>query len=705
MRDERIARLEAIVREAIEKPKARNALYGCMKRGRDKRSERLETLPGGASFRAEVKAIKERCIGDQEALVARFIANAEARGARVYCAQDGAAAIARVIEIARAHGYSRISKSKSLTTEEIELNEDLIRDGLQVIETDLGELIIQLAGEKPYHLVFPSVHKMREDVAALFARETGQEVSADIDAIMKVVRAYLRPIFLNTDIGLTGGNVAIAENGVIVIETNEGNARLVSSIGKCHIAIIGIEKIVESVEDALMMVLAHPVSAVGQLPTTYVTWMGGRNPLGDGGGPRATHIILLDNGRRRMREDARMREALHCIRCGACMNICPTYGVVGGHAFGYIYPGPIGIPWTAETHGLDKAAAFADLCISCGLCKEICPAQIDMPFMIAEVKQRAMAQHVVPRVNRVMMAAEGLAKLGSVFAPLANASLRNPLFRAVLEKAAGLDRRRALPPFAWRTLRGRFRAHVRRGRREGRSPVHGAPQVAFFHDIYYQYNAPELGMRAIRALESAGCAVVLPPQRACGYPYIAYGDLAAAQDVALENLRLLRPYVEAGCAVVAPEPTAAYCLKVFYPKLLPHHPHVKQTAAQSYEFFEYLLERVSGDGSRPLRGRRLGFHCACHQRPLGNGDAAMGWLRRLGAEVLRIETGTCCGMAGTFGLKHGPLGYDLANAVGEPLFALFREAGVDTIVTESSVCRIQLAEGTGLPVCHPLELL
>lgn len=697
MPDARHRRLNEKITEAIVEPKQRGALYNCMKRGRDSRAVRLKTLPGGAAFRDEVKAIKERCIAQQDELLARFKANAEARGAKVYVAADAAAAIAYVLDVAKTHGAKTVSKSKSLTTEEIEINHDMEKAGLSVVETDLGELIIQLVNEKPYHLVFPSVHKMRDDVAEIFSKATGKPVEATIESIMPVVRSYLRPIFLNTDIGMTGANVGVAENGAIVIETNEGNARLVSSIGKVHICVMGMEKIVDTVDDALAMVLAHPVSASGQLPTTYVTWMAGRNPLGDGGAPRETHIVILDNGRTRMREHPIMKEALHCIRCGACMNVCPTYGVVGGHTFGYIYPGPIGIPWTAEVHGLEKAGNFAELCVSCGLCKEICPAQIDMPMMIAEVKHRDMQIHPPARVNQLLMAAESAARMGSATAPLSNWALRNPLFRWIMEKATGIDRRRELPPFARTTLARRWK-----GRKSDPAAVRKA---AFFHDIYANHNAPELGMAALERLEKAGCSVEIPEQRACGYPYIGYGDLDKAREAAAYNVARLAPYADLGYAIVATEPTAAYCLRVSYPKLLPDNPAAKAVAEATREYFAYLLEIEGPEGSGAFAGRRFGFHCSCHQRPLGMGSEAMAWVRKHGGEIELIETGTCCGMAGTFGLKHGPLGYDLANAVGDPLFKAFKESGVETVVTESSVCAIHLKEGTGMRVVHPLELV
>ena len=696
--------LEERIAEAIGSRAHRDSLYRCMERGRNQRTARLETLPGGAAFRADVKAVKDRCRDEQDELLARFVQKAKARGVNVFLADTGADAIAYVLDLARQRGAKLIAKSKSLTTEEIELNEPLEQAGLRVVETDLGELIIQLVHEKPYHLVFPSVHKTAVDVAKIFSKEIGRPVPNDIDEIMHVVRAYLRPIFLNTDIGLTGANIGIAETGGIVIETNEGNARLVSSIGDCHVCVMGREKIVDTIEDAMLMVLAHPVSATGQCPTTYVTWMHGRSPLGEGSPgegaarPRESHIVILDNGRTAMRDDPIMKEALNCIRCGACMNICPTYGVVGGHTFGHIYPGPIGIPWTAAAHGVDKAAKFAPLCISCGLCKEICPAEIDMPFMIAEVKQRGRDSRPPTKSERAMMAADRFAALGSVFAPIANWSLENRLFRAALEAMTGLDRRRRLPKFSRRTLIARRRGHV--------SPNPAASRkVVFFADVYTNFNSPELGLGAIGLLEAAGCRVEVPPQKPSGYPYIAYGDVNAARAVATENVRLLAPYARDGFNIVSLEPTAVYSLAHSYLKLLPDNADAELIAVRAREFFPYLLEIERESPAQSLAGRKLGFHCSCHQRPLGSGTAATEWLRRRGAEVIRVETGTCCGMGGTFGMKEGLLGFDLAQAVGEPLFNLFKQSGVDAIVTESSVCRIHLEQGTGLSVSHPLELV
>jgi L-lactate dehydrogenase complex protein LldF len=700
MSKNRYAHLNEKITEAIIEPTKGDFLNIAMTRGRKQRQDTLDKMPEGDAFRNDVKKRKDICREKAPELLKEFVKNAQKRGTQVMIAKDGAEAIAHTLQIAASINAKTVAKSKSLTTEEIEINHPIEEAGMRVVETDLGELIIQLVHEKPYHLVFPSIHKSAKDVAEIFSNETGKPVPNDIDEIMAVVRKYLRPIFLNTDIGMTGANVGIAETGGIVIETNEGNARLVSSIADTHICVIGMEKIVETIEDAMLMVLAHPVSATGQCPTTYVTWMHGRNPMGEGENqPRVSHMIILDNGRTEMRDDPVMSEALNCIRCGACMNICPTYGVVGGHTFGHIYPGPIGIPWTERVHGLDKAGDFAPLCLSCGLCKEICPAQIDMPNMIAEVKHRDHKKNKIQKIDQAMMDADKYANLGSAFAPMSNWALVNPLFRIVLEKAVGVDKRRALPKFKRNTLKKQF---------EHRTPhpnLYPKRKVAFFADIYYNNNAPELGLQAVELLEAAGCEVVLPAQEPSGYPYIAYGDLDAARTAAETNLRHLLPWVKKGYDIIGAEPTAVYTLKKSYPYLLKNRPDATKLSDNTFELFDYLLQVEEDINESLLEGKKFGFHCSCHQRPIGSAKNAVTWLEKHGAEIQRIETGTCCGMGGTFGLKCGPLGYDLSMAVGKPLFKLFDEAEIDAIVTESSVCNIQLAEGTKHSVFHPLEII
>lgn len=673
------------------------ALYNAMKRGRDGRAATIREFEDFNLYRHEIRRIKEKSIENMGELLNRFIKEAEKRGAKVYVAKNGDEAISYIMDVVKRIGGKIIIKSKSLTSEEIEFNEAFEEAGYQVYETDLGEWVIQVAREKPVHLVFPAIHKTAEEVAVSFSRKYSESVDKDISSIMNFVRKKLRTVFLNAEVGVSGANVAIAETGSVIIETNEGNGRLVTSIPKVHIVLMGMEKIVEKIEDALPLIRGHAVSATGQRTTTYVSIITGRSPIA-GDEKRELHIVILDNGRSSMREDKWFKEALYCIRCGACMNICAPYGAATGHVFGYIYPGPIGIPWTANVHGLDKAK-FAHLCISCGLCKEICPADIDIPMMIARVKELDVNMHGQLRVNRVLESYESFAPLMSNVAPIWNWLAKRKITRILMEKLLGIERNRPLPEFRRETFIKWYRRNYKEKGYE--------KKVVLFVDFFANYVKPELAVAVVDILDRAGFDVLVPPQKSSGYPYISYGDLKKAAEVAAYNVDNLYPYAEKGYDIVSIEPTATYTLKWTYPKLLDFDERSRIVASKTYEVMEYiwmLYNRGVVRVERELKGR-VGFHIPCHQRSLSSGKYSIALLREAGLEIEVKETGMCCGMAGTFGLKHGPIGFELSIAIGEPLFQLFKNDKLDYIVTESSVCKIQLEQGTGLNVIHPLEVL
>lgn len=685
--------------EGIENKIQRQSLGSAMRRGREGRKAALLKLDETETFTKRIRQIKESAIENSGYLVAQFVQNAMKRGAKIFLAKDGASAMRYIEDVARTHNAKLIAKSKSLTSEEIEMNNPLAAMGYEVVETDLGERIIQLANEKPIHLVFPAAHKNLQQVAEIFSSQAASTIPPDHTAIMSYVRKSLRDVFLNADIGVTGANIAIAETGTVVIETNEGNARLVTSIPQIQITIVGEEKIVPTIEDALQILQAHPVSATGQMLTTYVSFISGRCPL-PGDGPRELHIVLLDNGRSAMRLDKDFREALYCIRCGACMNICPTYEVVGGHVFGYIYPGPIGIPWTARVHGLDKAQ-FAALCISCGLCREICPAEIDIPYMIAKVKQMNARRKGQGFANRIAMRADEFAKLASLTAPLSNWVLRRGAVRYLMDKALRIDRRRRLPTFTRHTFLQWWSKH--------KSEVqHHERRVAYFFDAYANYSRPDIGIKAVRLLEEADVEVAVPPQQTSGMPYFSYGELDEIRKVAAYNVSAMLPYVQECYTVLATEPTVAYCFKELYPRLLETE-ESRLVAEHTREYLDYFSEGLKrGFIKTELRevfAGKAGFHISCHQRALTGGRPAVELMRAIGLDVAVIETDTCCGMGGTFGLKAGALGYELSREVGEPLFGLFKKGDLQIGLTESSVCTMHLQQGTGLPFDHPVAVL
>ncbi|MDA4114742.1 MAG: LUD domain-containing protein, partial [Thaumarchaeota archaeon] len=494
--------------------------------------------------------------------------------------------------------------------------------------------------------------------------------------------------------GVTGANIGVAETGTIIVETNEGNARLVASLPKVHVVVMGMEKIIESWDDVAQLLEAHGISATGQSQTVYVSIISQHLPMAGSSDGREYHVVILDNGRSKMHDDPAFNDALNCIRCGACMNICPTYGIVGGHVFGYLYPGPIGIPWTAEVHGLDNAT-FAHLCISCGLCKEICPVDIDMPLMIARVKEQEIAKNGQPRVNTFFTSSESLARMASATAPLSNWVIRGSVSRYMMEKLVGVDRRRTLPQFSRNRLRKRLKGASQGSGERGK--------LIFFPDIYADYNDPELGYRAIRLLRSMGYTVEVPELKWSGMPYVSYGEVKKATEIAKFNLDVLEPFISSGYGIVSTEPTAIYMLREVYPKLVPGEPS-KRAAEVSSSFFATIQKDLGSVKLRPAfpADQPVGFHIPCHERALTSGVPAIAFLEKAGYTVKVVETGTCCGMAGTFGMKHGALGYDLAMAVGDRLFELFRESNAKLVASESSVCAMQITDGTRLKVMHPL---
>ena len=693
MNDNRQALLSKL-RRALNDRESSEKFWGAMAKARANRAALLEKERLDMhAIKESNKALKTAAVADTS-LVEMFADNVRKNGGKVFLARTGEDAIRYVEELCKRVGAKLIVKSKSLTSDEIGFTHELEKVGVRSVETDLGELIIQIAGETPVHLVMPAAHKSVKEIAQLVSSAVGRQVPPEDQAILGTVRAYLRKLFLTADIGVSGANIGVAETGSIVMETNEGNGRLVTSLPKVHIVIIGMEKIVPKWEDATYLVKGHSASATGQNMTVYVSVITQHGPLAGSADGREYHVVILDNGRSKMRDDPWFSGALNCIRCGACMNVCPTYGIAGGHTFGHIYPGPIGIPWTAEVHGLDKAT-FAHLCVSCGLCKEICPVDINIPMMIAKVKEEEVEENGQLFVNEFFMASESLARLASATAPVSNWFLRRGATRALMESVVGVDRRRTLPSFSRKRLRARLSPL---GSGTGESG-----KVVFFPDVYADYNDPQLGVRAVKILLALGYEVKVPDLQWSGMPYISYGEIGKATTVAKKNLETLKAYLDQGYSVVSTEPTAVYMFREVYPTLAPGE-LAERAREMSFPFFGFIQGRLADVGLRPAypTDEAIGFHIPCHDRSISGGRPALDFLRAAGYKVQVVENGTCCGMAGTFGMKHGDLGYNLSVEVGDHLFRLFKESGRKLVATESSVCSMQIADGVGVKVVHPL---
>ena len=352
------------------------------------------------TLREAGKEIRNRALADLDLYLERFEREATARGAVVHWAENASEACRIVVDIAKQNGVKTAAKSKSMVSEEVGLNDALIEAGIEPIETDLGEYILQINdAEPPSHIVMPVIHKTAEDVADLFHAKHGTPRKTDPAALTREAREILRPKFLSADMGVSGANFLIAETGSTLIVTNEGNGRLCTTLPRLHVAITGIEKVVATLEDVSTLLRLLPRSATGQAITNYVSLHTGPKRLEETDGPQQFHIVLVDNGRSKLLA-GEMREMLRCIRCGACMNHCPVYGAVGGHAYGWVYPGPMGSVLTPLFVGLDATYDLPNACTLNGRCQSVCPVRIPLPELLRELRHQQHQRGISPPVQR-----------------------------------------------------------------------------------------------------------------------------------------------------------------------------------------------------------------------------------------------------------------------------------------------------------------
>ena len=339
-------------------------------------------------LRSRAHAIKKQTIDHLDTYLEQFSTHAAETGAHVYWAQTAADACGYIVELAHARGLRRVVKSKSMATEEIGLNHALEVGQIEVVETDLGEYIVQLLNETPSHILAPAIHRTRSDVARLFADKLGIEYTEEVEVLTAAARTALRDKFLKADMGVTGANFGIAETGSVVVVENEGNGRMATSLPRIHVVLIGIEKLIPRLEDLDLFLTVLTRSATGQKISTYVSVISGVKKSEWDEGPEELHIVVLDNGRTRILKDPVQRQSLYCIRCGACLNVCPVYQQIGGHAYGWVYPGPIGALITPQLLGVDRARDLPFASSLCGACKDVCPVKINIPDLLLDARHK-----------------------------------------------------------------------------------------------------------------------------------------------------------------------------------------------------------------------------------------------------------------------------------------------------------------------------
>ena len=667
-------------------------------------------------LRQKLKAAKTEVTSDLEGYLTMFRQAAEEAGAQVHLAHDAAAANSIIMRIAREHQVSVIAKSKSMVSEEIEFNHVAEADGMRVVETDLGEWLVQIRHERPSHMVMPAVHLSRREVGADMTRVLGRPVpNDDIARQVAIARDEIRASFFEAGMGITGANALIAESGTVMMVTNEGNGRLCASTPPVHVVLAGIEKLIPTFHDAVTQMRLLARSGTAQRITSYTTFITGPTP------GHEMHIVLVDNGRRTMAAMPEFTEALHCIRCAACANVCPPYREVGGHAFGHIYTGAIGLVVTAFHHGLEAAAGPQSLCLSCNACETVCPAGIPLPRQILDVRSLVVSEFGMKEPKKAILSLYSRPKSAQIALKIAR-RMQRPVMgdkRLIRSRTVpvlrGITRWRSLPALANTPLHERvppgdalpaFDAVVPNGL--------SGKRIAVFAGCMTDNLYPEQGEAVIGTLRHLGADVIVPPRlHCCGLPALNSGDVRHGTWMARQTLRALSElgvdYIVSGSA------SCVATIAQDYLHLFRNDPVWLARAtelASRVVSFTALIDEVAQLPPDSLTGgarRRLAYHDSCQGLNALDLHAAPRRILRdvLGHEVLDLaEYRLCCGFGGSFSFDYPRISERLMDRKIDDIAA----TGAPMVVTDNQGCILQIrggidAQGRPIEVRHIAELV
>src|SRR5713226_4649780 len=691
-------------------------------------------------MRSLLREAKDYAIEHQSELLAQFRAMAEAAGAIVYEARTAEEANRYIYELCTRKGIDLVVKSKTMVSEETELNHYLEARGIKAVETDLGEWVAQLAHERPSHMVMPIIHKTRQQVGTLLTEATGREISREnVAEQVAVIRVEHRKSFLNAGMGISGANALIAESGTVMMLTNEGNGRLVTSLPPVHVVMAGYDKLIETYAEAMTQLRLLARSATAQHITSYTTFL-----TGPATADKEMHIVLVDNGRSEMRADPRFKDALRCIRCAACANICPPYQQVGGHVFGYIYSGAIGLVITPFLHGIEAGAGPQSLCVSCNACENVCPVEIPLPSLILDVRHRTMEAKGLHWIKKLVFGTMAHPRIFGFFTRFASVGqfpitwggryirTRNfgilgklPILNSLVELASW----RSLPAFATRPLRDRVKGQLlspSRGAASQAGTERPGITVCYFAGCMIDRLYPEMGQAAIKVLRACGVQVTFPQkQNCCGLIALNSGDRTDCAIMARQTITMLEQALAESKAdyIVGATTSCVVTLTQDYLRLFEDLQEqgwlrrAQALAEKVMDFASFVDHVLLANGAKlPVRKSDgqgdnviVTYHDSCQSiNYLGLRSEARHIIQDvLGLELREMpQSDVCCGFGGSTSIEHG----EVSERIMNNKLNNAESTGATVLVADNPGCLMHLrggvdASGRKMRVLHLAQLM
>ncbi len=701
-----------MIKEEIKKALENANLSGALTRFSEAYAVSRKKAYEGLDFeeiREKIASIKSYVAEHLDEVIAKFIDSAKKNGAKVFFTKNPEEVRSYIIELAKKNNVKSIVKSKSMATEEIHLNKYLKEEGIEVNETDLGEWIIQLAGQRPSHMVLPAIHLTRYDVSDIFTKKV-EPIEPDIAQMVKFARKQLRRKFLAADMGITGANIAVAETGTIVLFTNEGNARLTMTLPKIHVAVVGVEKLVPKLEDVIPIAQALPRSATAQLITSYMSFVTKPYTHIDGS-QKEFHIILLDNNRSAIAKDPKFKQTLQCIRCASCLNVCPVFRLIGGHVFGKVYTGGIGTILTAWTEGLRASKDIQGLCIQCGNCEKVCPGKIKIPELILEIRKKLTKEEGITFTSKAIFSVVNNRKLFHTILKTAS-KLQKPFtsegfIRHLPLFLSEFTEKRSLPAIADVPFRDRIK--------KIQQPKYDKKAV-FYSGCLIDFAYPEIGEALVKILNRAGIEVIFPQeQTCCGAPARYTGVMDVAANNAKQNIEALLS-VEADF-VVSACPTCTVALKTQFindlqeqkasEKVIKEAKKLSQKVYDASELINILIKEGKIEFRR-LPETAFTYHDPCHLiRTLNISKEPRESLEKSGMKLVEMfESDTCCGMGGSYSIKFP----EISGTILRRKLENIKKTETKLVCTDCPGCVMQIRggidkDGLDIQVKHSIEVL